>query len=190
MSNPLIVHTTDATFSQDVLKSDEPVLLDFWAEWCGPCKMIAPILDEVATRVQRQARASPSSTSIEPADAAEIRHPRHPHADPVQERQGGGAEGRRGVASPRPRSLPGQRPVRGYLGNQGRNRPNKGPRQAVAAAAAVASSAIATATATELSAGNNGGGAARRDLAAGAVRGRRRRRDHQPGRSRGHHAAR
>ena len=49
MASELIKHTTDATFEADVLKSGQPVLVDYWAEWCGPCKMIAPILDEVAT---------------------------------------------------------------------------------------------------------------------------------------------
>jgi len=49
MANELIQHVTDATFESDVVKAGAPVLVDFWAEWCGPCKMIAPILDEVAT---------------------------------------------------------------------------------------------------------------------------------------------
>jgi thioredoxin 1 len=49
MSNSLIKYVTDASFDADVLKATQPVLVDYWAEWCGPCKMIAPILDEVAT---------------------------------------------------------------------------------------------------------------------------------------------
>lgn len=48
MSSELIKKVSDATFEGDVLKAPQPVLVDYWAEWCGPCKMIAPILDEVA----------------------------------------------------------------------------------------------------------------------------------------------
>ena len=70
MSSDLIKHTTDATFEADVLKSDKPVLVDYWAEWCGPCKMIAPILDDTAKefgdRVQI-AKMNVDENSVTPA---------------------------------------------------------------------------------------------------------------------------
>lgn len=48
----LILHVTDDSFEQQVLNAETPVLVDYWAEWCGPCKMIAPILDDVAKEYQ------------------------------------------------------------------------------------------------------------------------------------------
>jgi thioredoxin 1 len=52
----LIDHVSDDTFETDVLKADTPVLVDYWAEWCGPCKAIAPVLDEVAKEYQGKLR--------------------------------------------------------------------------------------------------------------------------------------
>lgn len=52
MANELILNATDASFESDVLKADGAVLVDYWAPWCGPCKMVAPILDELASEYQ------------------------------------------------------------------------------------------------------------------------------------------
>jgi len=52
MASDLIKHVSDASFEADVVHAGQPVVVDFWAEWCGPCKMIAPILDEVAGAYQ------------------------------------------------------------------------------------------------------------------------------------------
>lgn len=52
----MAIHVTDADFEEVVLKSDVPVMVDFWAEWCGPCKMIAPIVEELSVELEGKAK--------------------------------------------------------------------------------------------------------------------------------------
>ncbi|MGL4813554.1 MAG: thioredoxin TrxA [Beijerinckiaceae bacterium] len=62
--------TTDATFEADVLKSDTPVVVDFWAEWCGPCRMIAPALDEISKEMDGKVKVVKLNVDENPGVAA------------------------------------------------------------------------------------------------------------------------
>ncbi len=67
-----LVHITDSTFDADVIKSETPVLVDFWAEWCGPCKMIAPILDELASEFEGKVKIAKLDVDANPQVARQF----------------------------------------------------------------------------------------------------------------------
>jgi thioredoxin 1 len=67
-----IVHTTDSSFESDVLQSDIPALVDFWAAWCGPCKMIAPLLDELSTEYAGRIKICKVDVDTSPETAAKF----------------------------------------------------------------------------------------------------------------------
>ena len=72
MGSPLIVTLTKENFEKEVLQSSQPILVDFWAEWCGPCKMIAPLLDELATEYDGKVKIGKINTDEQQELAAQF----------------------------------------------------------------------------------------------------------------------
>jgi thioredoxin 1 len=72
VSNSVVIHTSDAGFENEVLRSEVPVLVDFWAEWCGPCKMIGPILEEIARSYEGKIRIAKVNVDEHQATAAKF----------------------------------------------------------------------------------------------------------------------
>jgi thioredoxin 1 len=74
MSSDLIKHVSDASFEADVLKAQGPVLVDYWAEWCGPCKMIAPVLDDISADEKYKGKLTIAKLNIDENQETPAKH--------------------------------------------------------------------------------------------------------------------
>ena len=89
MASTDVVTLEDGTFDNEVLKSDIPVLVDFWAIWCGPCKAIAPVVEQIAVDYKGKVKVGKMDIDKHQAVAAEVQHPLDPDPARLQGRQGG-----------------------------------------------------------------------------------------------------
>jgi thiol-disulfide isomerase/thioredoxin len=86
---------SDSSFETDVLKSTKPVVVDFWAEWCGPCRMIAPALEELAAELKDKVTVAKLNIDESPQTPRQIWRARRAHADDLPPRPGRRHQGRR-----------------------------------------------------------------------------------------------
>ena len=84
MSSENVLEFTDANFEAEVLKSDVPVLVDFWAEWCSPCRILAPTIDQLADEELQRTEVEVLSVPLAQATILDIRHPEEQELAPLQ----------------------------------------------------------------------------------------------------------